>query len=197
MTASTGAAALGAGVGNVPQGTQADRAYAQSVQKAAVSNVFATTQQTSCYRPEVSAAAYNDGPSLGYSGESACPGATTGENTGAAAPYATQLGSNPGFPMNNPQLVKDHSESDIRVDPTNPQHVIGSSKWFVSAEGYNHLLGFYESFDGGKTWPVQGHIPGYEAWTDNTDPVGAFDKLRQLLLVHSWLPVLLQPRRQP
>lgn len=37
------------------------------------------------------------------------------------------------------------------------------------------MLGFYESFDGGKTWPVQGHIPGYEGWTDDTDPVGAFD----------------------
>ena len=37
------------------------------------------------------------------------------------------------------------------------------------------MLGFYESWDGGKTWPVQGHVPGYEGWTDNTDPVGAFD----------------------
>jgi hypothetical protein len=175
MTSATGTAALGVGVGTVPQGTQTDWAYAHSVQRAAVSNVFATTQQTSCYRPEVSAAAYNDGPSLGYSGESACLRATTGEDTGAAAPYATQLGSNPGFPMSGPQLVKDHSESDIRVDPMNSQHLIGSSKWFVSAEGYNHLLGFYESFNGGETWPVQGHIPGYEGWTDNTDPVGAFD----------------------
>ncbi|HVC85792.1 MAG TPA: sialidase family protein [Gaiellaceae bacterium] len=166
--------ATSTGVGNVPQGTQTDKAYAQSVQSAHVSNVFATTQQVSCYRPEV-AAPYNDGPALGYSGESACPGATTGEDTGAAAPYATQLGSNPGYPMSAPQLVKGHSESDIRVDPTNPKHLIGASKWFVSAEGYNHLLGFYESFDGGKTWPVQGHIPGYEGWTDNTDPIGAFD----------------------
>jgi hypothetical protein len=174
-SAAAAAGSLGAGVGTVPQGTQADKAYAGSVQKAGVTNVFATTQRVSCYRPEVSAAAYNNGPSLGYDGESACPGATTGEDTGAAAPYATQVGSNPGSPMSTPQLVKDHSESDIRVDPTNSQHLIGSSKWFVSAEGYNHLLGFYESFDGGATWPVQGHIPGYEGWTDNTDPVGAFD----------------------
>jgi hypothetical protein len=166
---------LGAGVGVVPQGTQTDTAYAQSVQRRGVTNVFATTQRVSCYRPEVSAAAWNDGPALGYSGQSDCPGATTGENTGAAAPYETQFGSNPGFPMTTPQLVKDHSESDIRVDPTNSLHIIGSSKWFVSAEGYNHLLGFYESFDGGKTWPTQGHVPGYEGWTDNTDPVGAFD----------------------
>src|SRR6266705_3540354 len=99
-------------------------------------------------------------------GQTACPGATTGEQTSG---FATQDVSTA------PVLVKDKSESDIRVDPTNPQHLIGQSKWFVSAEGYNHLLGFYESWDGGATWPVQGHVPGYEGWTDNTDPVGAFD----------------------
>src|SRR4051794_16353724 len=158
----------------VPQGTQSDTAYTASVATASVTNVFATTQRTSCYRPEV-AAPYDLGPALGYSGESACPGATTGEDTGAAAPYATQIGSNPGFPMSGPQLVKDHSESDIRVDPTNALHIIGTSKWFVSPEGYNHQLGFYESFNGGKTWSVQGHIPGWEGWADDTDPVGAFD----------------------
>jgi len=174
-TDASGTGALGAGVGVVPQGTQTDKVYAQSFQKRGVTNVFATTQRISCYRPEVSAATWNNGPALGYSGESLCPGANTGEDTGDAGPYATQLGSNPGYPMSSPQLVKEHSESDIRVDPTNPLHLIGSSKWFVSAEGYNHLLGFYESFDGGATWPTQGHIPGYEGWTDNTDPVGAFD----------------------
>ena len=169
------ASALDPGVGNVPQGNQSDKAYTASYQKAGVTNVDVTAQQVSCYRPEVDASAFNNGPSNGYSGVSPCPGATTGEDTGAAAPYPTQAGSNPGYPASTPQLVKDHSESDIRVDPTNPQHLIGSSKWIVSAEGYNHLLGFYESFDGGKTWPVQGHVPGYEGWTDNTDPVGAFD----------------------
>jgi hypothetical protein len=174
-TEASGSGGLGAGVGVVPQGTQSDKAYAQSFAKRGVTNVFATTQRISCYRPEVSATAWNDGPALGYTGESPCPGANTGEDTGAAAPYATQVGSNPGYPMSSPQLVKEHSESDIRVDPTNPSHLIGSSKWFVSAEGYNHLLGFYESFDGGATWPTQGHVPGYEGWTDNTDPVGAFD----------------------
>jgi hypothetical protein len=168
-------AALDPGVGNVPQGTQSDKAYAQSYQQAHVTNVDATAQQVSCYRPEVDASAFNAGPNDGYDGVSACPGATTGEDTGAAGPYRTQVGSNPGYPASGPQLVKDHSESDIRVDPTNPRHLIASSKWIVSAEGYNHLLGFYESFDGGQTWPVQGHIPGYEGWTDVTDPVGAFD----------------------
>src|SRR6266478_2970247 len=166
------AATVDPGVGNIPQGTQTDTAYASSFTTNNVTNVFATTQKISCYTPEVPYAA-NDGPNDGYSGESACNGAAnTGEDLG---PYPTQAGSNPGYPAATPMLVKDHSESDIRVDPGNASHLIGTSKWFVSAEGYNHLLGFYESWDGGKTWPTQGHIPGYEGWTDNTDPVGAFD----------------------
>jgi hypothetical protein len=162
------------GVGNIPQGTQTDAAYADSFAANRVTNIVATTERVSCYRPEVEYLV-SDGPNDGYSGESSCPGATTGEDTGAIGPYPTQVGSNPGYPAPNPKLVKNHSESDIRVDPTNRKHLIGSAKWVVSSEGYNHLLGFYESFDGGKTWPVQGHIPGYEGWTDNTDPVGAFD----------------------
>ena len=160
------------GVGNIPQGRQSDRAYAAS--NAHVTNVFATTQQVSCYRPEVPYFG-TLGPANGYTGMSPCGSqATTGEDTGTAA-YPSQAGSNAGYPAAEPMLVKEHSESDLRVDPTNPKHLIGQSKWAVSAEGYNHVLGFFESWDGGKTWPVQGHVPGYEGWTDNTDPVGAFD----------------------
>jgi hypothetical protein len=150
-----------------PQGTQSNAAFAASYAAKGVVNVSATTERVSCYAPEVpypTALTAADGYPGG--GETACPGATTGEQTSG---FATQDVSNP------PQLVKDRSESDIRVDPNNPLHLIGQSKWFVSAEGYNHLNGFYESWDGGATWPVQGHVPGYEGWTDNTDPVGAFD----------------------
>jgi len=156
-----------------PQGMQTDAAFAASYAANNVTNVTATTQQTSCYRPEVPY--FGTLTTNGFTGMSACNGAaTTGENIGTT-PYATQVGSSSGYPASTPMLAKDHSESDIRVDPTNSKHLIGQSKWFVSAEGYNHLLGFYESFDGGKTWSVQGHTPGYEGWTDNTDPVGAFD----------------------
>jgi len=176
LAATSAPAAAQSGVGNVPQGSQSSANYANSFAAAHVTNVDATSGQISCYRPEVPYFT-NNGPNDGYTGMSPCPatGATTGENTGASGPYPAQAGSNPGFPAAGPMLVKDRSESDIRVDPTNPRHLIGSSKWFVSAEGYNHLFGFYESFDGGKTWAVTGHIPGYEGWTDNTDPVGAFD----------------------
>jgi hypothetical protein len=159
------AAALGA---PPPHGTQSDAAFAASFTARSVANVSATTQRVSCYAPET---LYLDAltPADGYldGGGSLCAGAaTTGEDLG---PYATQDVANPAL------RVKDHSESDLRIDPTNPRHLIGQSKWAVNAEGYNHLLGFYESFDGGATWPVQGHVPGYEGWTDNTDPVGAFD----------------------
>jgi hypothetical protein len=173
-TGASASALAGPGVGVVPQGLQSDASYVASFAAAKVTNVDATSRQVSCYRPEVPYF-ISDGPNDGYTGMSPCPGATTGEDTGASGPYPTQVGSNPGFPAAGPMLAKDHSESDIRVDPTNPKHLIGSVKWFVSAEGYNHLFGFFESFDGGKTWPVSGHIPGYEGWTDNTDPVGAFD----------------------
>ncbi len=129
------------GSGPVPQGTQSDASYAASFAARAVTNVDATSGKVSCYRPEVPYFTSN-APANAYSGMTPCPGATTGEDTGAAGPYPTQVGSNPGYPAAGPMLVKSRSESDLRVDPTNPLHLIGSSKWFVSAEGYNHLLGF-------------------------------------------------------
>jgi len=107
------------GIGNVPQGTQADRAYTRSGNNR-VTNVLATTQRTSCYTPEV-AFFTSLAPVNAYDGMSECTGANTGEDQG---PYATQAGSNPGYPAAKAMLVKDHSESDIRVDPTNPKHLI-------------------------------------------------------------------------
>ena len=171
--ASSASVTLDPGIGNIPQGTQSDQAYSDSFTTNRVTNVFVTTQQVSCYRPEVPFAVSN-GPNDGYTGEVSCPGAKTNEDIGTV-PYPSQTGSQPGYPATEPKLATDHSESDIRVDPTNPNHLIGSTKWFASPEGYNHLVGFYESFDGGKTWPTMGHVPGYEGFTDNTDPVGAFD----------------------
>src|SRR5436190_1827524 len=126
-----------------PQGYQSDAAFAASYAANSVINVSPTTERVSCYAPEVSyLTALTAGDGYPGGGETPCPGATTGEQTSG---FATQDVSN------QPVLVKDHSESDIRVDPQNPQHLVGQSKWFVSAEGYNHLLGFYESWDGGVT----------------------------------------------
>jgi BNR repeat-like domain len=150
-----------------PQGYESDDAFAASYAAHHVTGVLATAQRVSCYTPEVYVT-LGLSATQGYpqGGGTPCPGATTGENTG---PYPSQ---NVG---NAPLLVKEHSESDLHVDPTDARHLIGVSKWFVNGEGYNHLTGFFESFDGGETWPQQGHIPGFEGWTDNSDPVGAFD----------------------
>jgi hypothetical protein len=151
-----------------PQGFQSDSAFAASYGEREVVSVPATTQRISCYAPEVFYAG-SLSPSQGYpdGGSTLCNGtATTGEDIG---PYPTQDVSNA------PLRAKDFSESDLHVDPTNARHLIGVAKWIVNGEGYNHLTGFFESFDGGLTWPQQGHIPGYEGWTDNSDPVGAFD----------------------
>src|SRR5436305_3909852 len=68
--------------------TQTDRQFAASYVAAGVRSVEATTAAVSCYRPEVPYAV-DLGPLDGYSGESACPGATTGEDVGST-PYATQ-----------------------------------------------------------------------------------------------------------
>jgi hypothetical protein len=157
-----------AGNPGLPPLGQSDAHFAASYTANGVTNISATTQKVSCYAPELTYFA-KLAPNQGYldGGMSRCNGsATTGEDLG---PYPTQ------DVANEPMRVKDHSESDLRNDPTKADHLIGQSKWVVSAEGYNHLLGFYESFDGGGTWPVQGHVPGYEGWVDNTDPVGAFD----------------------
>jgi hypothetical protein len=151
-----------------PQGFQPDASFAASYASRGVSGIAATTQGISCYAPSVFYTAALT-PSQGYpdGGSTLCGGAaTSGENVG---PYAGQQISNP------PLRAKDFSESDLHVDPTNPRHLIGVVKWIANSEGYNHLTGFFESFDGGATWPQLGHIPGYEGWTDNSDPVGAFD----------------------
>src|SRR5260370_2694335 len=113
----THVAAAGTGVGNIPQGTQTDTAYAGSFVTNHVTNLFVTTQKTSCYTPEVPYA-QNNGPNDGYSGESPCNGAAnTGENLG---PYSTQTGSNPSNPATTPILGNAPSNSDIPPDPPNP-----------------------------------------------------------------------------
>jgi hypothetical protein len=171
-----GGGSAGGTVNGPPQGTQSDAAFAASYGAKGVTNVSATTQRTSCYQPETfyagalpASAGYPGGGSTNCPAVAPAGAPMTGENQG---PFYTQDAVGAANPS---LLVKDHSESDIRVDPKDSNHLIGQRKWFVNAEGYNHLLGFYESHDGGATWPVQGHVPGYEGWTDNTDPVGAFD----------------------
>jgi len=68
----------------------------------------------------------------------------------------------------------DKSESDLAVDPTNPNHLVGLSKAFWSPHDYLFDLEWFDSQDGGKTWTM-GILPGYDQWADATDPTLAFD----------------------
>jgi len=72
----------------------------------------------------------------------------------------------------------DRSESDLQVDPTNPNHLVGLSKIFWSPKDYVFNLEWYDSEDGGSTWTM-GLLPGYDTaaapWADTTDPTLAFD----------------------
>ncbi len=70
--------------------------------------------------------------------------------------------------------ANDKSESDLAVDPTDPEHIVGMSKFFFSPEDYLFRLGWYDSTDGGRTW-TSGLLPGYDEWMDTTDPTVAFD----------------------
>src|SRR2546428_5717231 len=134
---SSASAGFDPGIGKVPQGTQSDQSYSDSFAANGVANVFVTSKQVSCYRPEVPFSV-NNGPNDGYTGELRCPGATTHEDTGGAGPYPTPVGSQPPYPPVEPKLVTDHSESDIPVDPLNHNHLLSSTQQVASPQGSNH-----------------------------------------------------------
>jgi hypothetical protein len=70
--------------------------------------------------------------------------------------------------------LNDHSESQLAVNPNNPLHMVGGSKFFTDPANYVFKDGSYTTFDGGKTW-LQQLVPGYEKWTITSDPVVAID----------------------
>src|SRR5947207_8926809 len=107
------AAATGAVVGNVPQRTQSDWAYAGSFAKNGVTNVLATTQQTSCYRPEVPF--FTVGEARGYTGMTECPGATTTEDIGKTA-YPNQAARVAGYAQRGTLLVNELSGDQVVVE---------------------------------------------------------------------------------
>ncbi|HMA33417.1 MAG TPA: sialidase family protein [Chloroflexia bacterium] len=77
---------------------------------------------------------------------------------------------------------QDHSESDLALDPQNPQHLLGASKFFYQDSQYIFHLGSYTSFDGGASF-ANGIIPDYDCvtsgdarqWQNTTDPTVTFD----------------------
>ncbi len=63
--------------------------------------------------------------------------------------------------VNNSAYNNHRSESWIGVDPTNSNHLVGTSKFFFDPVFYLFHVGSYVSFDGGKSW-TNAVIPGFD-----------------------------------
>ena len=72
------------------------------------------------------------------------------------------------------RTITDFSEVMIAGSPTDPKHLMGSSKFFYTPESYRFFTGVFESFDAGRTWD-QRQPPGVETYSLVSDPVQAFD----------------------
>lgn len=71
--------------------------------------------------------------------------------------------------------VTDFSEVMLAIDPTDPLHLLGASKFFFDPAAYKHYTGVFESYDGGYTWS-QLQPDGLEVYTKTSDPVTTFDE---------------------
>jgi hypothetical protein len=58
-----------------------------------------------------------------------------------------------------------YSEPHISVDPLDPNHLVAGSKMYQNLDEYLFKIGTFASFDGGRTWKDNGHLPGYPKQT--------------------------------
>jgi len=72
-------------------------------------------------------------------------------------------------------ITNGRSESHITSDPSDPRHLVGSSKFFTNPDEYLFHVGTYVSFDAGKSWTAEQVVPGLDNWTITSDPSAAID----------------------
>jgi hypothetical protein len=60
-----------------------------------------------------------------------------------------------------------YSEPHIAVDPLDPSHLVAGSKMYQNLPEYLFKIGTFVSFDGGRSWTDNGHLPGYPTQTGN------------------------------
>ncbi len=58
-----------------------------------------------------------------------------------------------------------YSEPHIAIDPLDSNHLVAGSKMYQNLEAYRFKIGTFVSFDGGRSWTDNGHLPGYPAQT--------------------------------
>ncbi len=102
-------------------------------------------------------------------------------NNQASSPTTGGALDNTGACVANAAYNNHRSESWIAIDPNNPSHLVGLSKFFFDPVFYLFHLGSYVSTNAGKSW-TNGLITGFDcqsaptnSWTDTTDPIVAFD----------------------
>lgn len=91
-----------------------------------------------------------------------------------AVPLNVQV-SRSGVVSGASHLVTDFSEVMLSIDPTDPDHLLGCSKFFFDPAHYKHYTGVFESYDGGHNWS-QVQPSGLEVYTKTSDPVTTFDE---------------------
>jgi len=75
-----------------------------------------------------------------------------------------------------PYIVNDFSEVMVSLDPTDPNHLLGASKFFYNPASYAFYTGVFESYDSGLTW-TELQPPGVSVYSLTSDPVTTFDEL--------------------
>ena len=83
----------------------------------------------------------------------------------------------------------DRSESAIVPDPSNPYHLVGSSKKFTDPRTYAFSLALYASVDGGQSWvegadvATNGPLQLLPGWAGVSDPAVAGDDAGKAFLI--------------
>ncbi len=90
-----------------------------------------------------------------------------------AIPQNIQV-SHSGWITGASHYVNDFSEVMVYLDPTDPNHLLGCSKFFYQPATYDFYTGVFESYDGGYTW-TELQPPGVETYSMTSDPVTTFD----------------------
>ncbi len=91
------------------------------------------------------------------------------------------------FPTKNIQVThssptESRSESEVVVNPLNPNNLVGASKKFYDPQTYKFYLSTYYTFDGGSTW-AESALPLQGNWQGMTDPALTFDRAGNVFLV--------------
>ena len=142
------------------------------------------SEQTNIFWPRVLPKLPNDPPSAQYRPSQSIAGTKNLESI----PPNIQV-SHSGVISGASQIVTDFSEVMVSLDPTDPDHLLGCSKFFFDSPNYGFYTGVFESYDSGSTW-TQLQPADAENYDYTSDPVTTFDDQGDgyfTLLTREWI----------